>query len=576
MPGASRIAAWLGRCVGSGVGSRRVGRAGSALLALILAAPVAATALLSWPAAAPGESWIALQSTLQDAQFLPAWALALWVGGASTVAAWWLSARLARHLWLKQSLNAAAKHLPPALAMPHLALAVGLVLWLAPTGWLSRLGFAVGLLGQTPPQTELVQDPWGLALIAGLVIKEVPFLLWLTVALMRREDLRRRFMTAERLALALGWSGREAFDRLIWPTLAQRLRWPALAVLVYGCSVVDMALVLGPSRPPTLAVWVWQGLNDADPERIAQGQWGGVLLGASSLLLGWLLWTVHDRWIKPSPWQRPHDREASAASSGGLRWLQPSNTLTLIYTSVSVALLTASFTGQWTYPAWWPQTWTLSGWAQVLSSSQTLGHTLAFAAVSASVGLLASLVLLAFIPRPWKSITRRAWMLTLWWPTVLWVTGAYQAALWLNLEGTVWAVVAGHVLIVLPYVLLSLQPAWEALPSQLDGLCASLGQSPWRAFWHVKLPLLRPALASAWAAGFAVSVAQYLPTAFLGAGRWETVTTEALTLSSGGQRATLAAYAMLQFLLPVLALGLAAVIGRPRAFAAPAAERRPA
>jgi putative thiamine transport system permease protein len=574
MSGASRIAAWVGRCVGSRVGSRRGSRIGPAVLALILAAPAVATALLSWPTAAPGESWNALQSTLQDPQFLPAWALALWVGGASTVAAWRLSARLARHLWLKQSLNAAAKRLPLALAMPHLAFAVGLVLWLAPTGWLSRLGFAVGLLGDTPPQTELVQDPWGLALIAGLVIKEVPFLLWLTVALMRREDLRRRFMAAERLALTLGWRGAEAFDRLIWPSLAQRLRWPALAVLVYGCSVVDMALVLGPSRPPTLAVWVWQALNDADPERISQGQWGGVMLGASSLMLGFVLWAVYGRFSQPSPWRRPS--EPSRQTSTGPRWHLPSDTVPLIYALVGVALLAASFTGQWAYPAWWPQTWTLSGWAQVLSSSQTLGHTLGFAAVSATVGLLASLSLLALAPQPWKTITRRAWMLTLWWPTVLWVSGAYQAALWLNLEGTAWAVIAGHALIVSPYVLLSLQPAWEALPPQLDGLCASLGQSPWRTFWRVKLPLLRPALASAWAVGFAVSVAQYLPTALLGAGRWETVTTEALTLSSGGQRATLAAYAMLQFLLPVLALGLAAVIGRPRAFAAPAAERRPA
>jgi len=36
--------------------------------------------------------------------------------------------------------------------------------------------------------------------------------------------------------------------------------------------------------------------------------------------------------------------------------------------------------------------------------------------------------------------------------------------------------------------------------------------------------------------GFAVSVAQYLSTLYVGAGRLRTVTTEAVTLASGAQR----------------------------------------
>jgi putative thiamine transport system permease protein len=52
--------------------------------------------------------------------------------------------------------------------------------------------------------------------------------------------------------------------------------------------------------------------------------------------------------------------------------------------------------------------------------------------------------------------------------------------------------------------------------------------------------------------GFAVSVAQYLPTLFVGAGRFNTVTTEAVTLASGAQRSLTAAYAWLQWLLPAL------------------------
>jgi putative thiamine transport system permease protein len=82
----------------------------------------------------------------------------------------------------------------------------------------------------------------------------------------------------------------------------------------------------------------------------------------------------------------------------------------------------------------------------------------------------------------------------------------------------------------------------------------------------VKWPLLQRAIASAWAVGFAVSVAQYLPTLYVGAGRFATVTTEAVTLAAGAQRSLMSAYAALQMLLPIAAFALAALLGRPRRF----------
>jgi putative thiamine transport system permease protein len=61
------------------------------------------------------------------------------------------------------------------------------------------------------------------------------------------------------------------------------------------------------------------------------------------------------------------------------------------------------------------------------------------------------------------------------------------------------------------------------------------------------------------AIGFAISVAQYLPTLFAGAGRFATVTTEAVALSAGGNRRVLAVQALLQVVLPLAAFALAAL-----------------
>ena len=71
--------------------------------------------------------------------------------------------------------------------------------------------------------------------------------------------------------------------------------------------------------------------------------------------------------------------------------------------------------------------------------------------------------------------------------------------------------------------------------------------------------LLRAVLAAA-AIGFAVSIGQYLPTVLIGAGRWPTLTTEAVALASGGDRRVIGVYAFLQMLLPLAGFVLAALI----------------
>ena len=60
--------------------------------------------------------------------------------------------------------------------------------------------------------------------------------------------------------------------------------------------------------------------------------------------------------------------------------------------------------------------------------------------------------------------------------------------------------------------------------------------------------------------GVAVSMAQYLPTLFLGAGRVVTLTTEAVTLSSGSDRRITGVYASLQAGLPLVAYFMAFAI----------------
>jgi putative thiamine transport system permease protein len=191
---------------------------------------------------------------------------------------------------------------------------------------------------------------------------------------------------------------------------------------------------------------------------------------------------------------------------------------------------------------------------------------LTLALASAVAALVWSVAWLECAPPQWIEPMRRVIYLPLILPPVLWVVGVHGLTLTWGVDATWTGVWLAHTLAALPYVLIALSPAYTGFDPRFRQVCATLGQGRWTFLWRVKWPLLRAALTAAFAIGFSVSVAQYLPTLFVGAGRLSTVTTEAVTLAAGAQRSLTAAYAWLQWLLPVLIFGLAARAGQARRF----------
>ena len=543
---------------------------GPLLLALMAAVPIGAAL---WAVGAQMLHTTAWQLLWADPQIGRAWGMTLWTGLASTALAWITVAHVLASGFIRQQLGRWLSRLPALLATPHAAMAIGLVLWLSPSGWALRL-VSPGLTGfDAPPPWFTTQDPWGLGLILALWLKEVPFLLWVAATQMQREDLRRRWQAEYALAQTLGRTPAQAFAHIIWPQLAPRLRWPLLAVLAYGLTVVDMALIIGPATPPTLAVLAWQWLGDADLLTQAQGVAAAGWLTCTVLVAGVLMVVA----LKAIAATRPF------ASRGSLlqktpTWvlyfcrrlpLQTNVMWTLIlttYAAVWFALTVGSVSGVWPFPQVWPELLTLSAWQQVASSAHTVWTTLGLGVASASVCLLWSVAWLELAPRRWQQALQPWFLLPLVLPSVLWVVGLYSLALHTRLEGQWLGLSLAHAVMVLPYVLLALVPAYQAVDPRQAALVASLGHGRWVYLWRVKWPLLQRAIASAWAVGFAVSVAQYLPTLYVGAGRFATVTTEAVTLAAGAQRSLMSAYAALQMLLPIAAFALAAWLGRPRRF----------
>jgi putative thiamine transport system permease protein len=331
-----------------------------------------------------------------------------------------------------------------------------------------------------------------------------------------------------------------------------RLAWPLAAVLAYSLSVVDMALVLGPGTPPTVAVLAWRWLADPDPAFQAQGAAAALVLLVLWALLAATAWALWRGW---AGWHRhaiPSGHRVAVRTWTYTAW-RLSVVPWLGVGAVVVALLVLwSVAEGWFFPTLWPQGLTFRHWQG--ADSAPLVTTLWLATAASAACLPVALVWLEWGPQRANALL----YLPLVLPALPLAAGQYATLLYTGLDGTATGLLWAHLLWVLPYTVLTLVGPYRALDPRLITTARALGLPRWQACLRVKWPLLLRPIWAAAAVGFAVSVAQYLPTQFAGGGRFATVTTEAVNLSAGGNRSVLALQSLLQVALPLAAFALAA------------------
>lgn len=413
---------------------------------------------------APAFSAASWQALLSDPQLPRALIATLTSALIATLGALFLALLCVTILWPGVHWQRMNSRLPWLLAIPHVAFATGVLLTFAEGG----------LLFSRCPLCSPPADVSGIGLGLTLAVKESAFVLWAIYAVLQEQRLRQQNVVLQ----SLGYGRLQRVRWLVIPAIAPALGAVMLAVLAWSLSVVDVAIILGPGNPPTLAVLAWQWLSQGDAGQQAKG----TLLCLILLLL---------------------------AQKSALTFAP-------------------------------------------------LASSLSFGLLSALLALIAIFLWLEWGPR------RGAWWvwLPLALPALPLVSGQYYLALRLGLDGEVIAVLWGHLLWVLPWMLLVLQPAWRRLDPRLILTARTLGWQRGKIFILQKCPLLvRPALL-AFATGFSVSIAQYMPTLWLGAGRYATLTTEAVALSSGGSVPLLANQALGLLVLTGCVFAIAALLSR--------------
>ena len=209
-----------------------------------------------------------------------------------------------------------------------------------------------------------------------------------------------------------------------------------LAVLAWSLSVVDVAIVLGPGNPPTLAVLAWQWLSQGDVQQQAKGTLLCLLLLlllAALAALGYGLWKV---------WRRTFAHPTGARQRSHL------------------ALPERVFSG------FLPACGILCAAVLLMLAQRddvgTVSTSLSFGLLSSLVALIVIFLWLEWGPQ--RGAPTWVW-LPLALPALPLVTGQYAIALHLGLDGHYAAVLWSHLLCTHPDAAGAAQPAVKLVPA---------------------------------------------------------------------------------------------------------------
>jgi len=490
--------------------------------------------------------------------FISIW-LSFWIGLVTTLISLLLVILFVAGFFGTRIYDVFSSVMRPVVAVPHAAAAFALAFLIMPSGFFIRL-VSPELSGfSRPPDWLVTNDPMGFALLFGLVIKEIIFILLVVMVALAQVE-KRYFKVAQTLGYGKIWG----WLVTVFPKIYKQIRLPILAVIAYSTSVVDVALILGPNSPPTLAIKIIRLMNDADLSMRLVGA-AAAVVQLMVTLLALLTWLIGEKIVAHfgkklalSGFRLQKDFVLKLVGISGV-----GGAIFLIFLGLGF-LAIWSVAGYWAFPDILPQNFSFNNW--IKQSPQLID--VAFRAINiAFFASFISVILVLFmleneyrrqirLPKFGAVILYMPLML----PQVSFLFGLSILLLWFGIDGTISSVIFVHIIFVLPYVYLLLVDGFHGIDIRLLKVAKTFGKSNWRIFFSIRLPLLLRVILMGFALGFAISIAQYLPTLLIGAGRVPTITTEAVALASGGNRRLIGIYALVQSLIPFIIFALAAII----------------
>ena len=169
------------------------------------------------------------------------------------------------------------------LAAPHLVIAISTLLLLSPAGLISRFLSFTGLISSPASFPLLVNDSYGISILAVYVWKEIPFITFMLLAILK--NLGPELIE---VGATLNGSPLQRFRYITLPIITPGLGAACLIVFAFTFGAFEVPYLLGKTYPVSLPVWAYKNYSDIDllarPEGIAIGLIIAAIITASITL----------------------------------------------------------------------------------------------------------------------------------------------------------------------------------------------------------------------------------------------------------------------------------------------------
>jgi thiamine transport system permease protein len=309
-------------------------------------------------------------------------------------------------------------------------------------------------------------------------------------------------------ARSLGATPWRAFWRVEWPAIAPWLVSSLCLVFLYCFAGFGLALVLGGQRYVTVEVEIYTLVAHE------------LQLGQASVLALWMLLltgvvAVFYAFLEKRLGAPVRVEPVARQTPRGLpQWLALVVALTVLAFFCALPILAI---------VWRALTAGVDAWAQAFDAEtlaalwNTFRFTFVALVLATLLGVLHALAAQASV----------AWRAAAFLPFVVSpVTVAFGLLLlYPSWTASLPLLLAAYAVLAYPFVAKSLSAGLDSMPGHLAQVARTLGASPWRCFWRVTLPLLKPALRRGMAFAAATALGEFAVTLFLSRPEWATLTT---------------------------------------------------
>ena len=479
--------------------------------------------------------------------------MSLFTGLGSTLLALFFSQVILLYFFKTRAYNYIKIIISPLIALPHITMAIGLIFLFSPSGLFFRL-FSPWLTGfDRPPNFFIIPDEYGFFLILGLILKEIPFFILVSLSAIQQFSARQIFD----LGKSLQNSNFSSWCVLIFPLIYKKIRLVIFIVIAFTASVVDMSLILAPSTPSTLAIRILQiyQSSDIDSFFIASNL---ALIQLLIIIILLLFWMILEKIVE----HKLFFIFFMKILSFKIFFLK-----NLIFASAAILFslsvlgifssLLWGFSKNWYFPSFFPNSIDIDTFIIFYNENKFIIFISIF--ISVVVSFLSSLLTIIWVElmdilKMKKLYLEWIIFIPLFIPQISFLIGLQSFIILFNFDSFLIPLIIIQLFYVIPYSFIILAPSLREINKDIIRVAASLGKNRFHRLVQIKLPIIMSSFLTSFAIGMLVSFSLYIPVYFIGAGRVTTLTVEALNLALSGSRQDLGVATFFQIIIPILIL----------------------